>query len=79
VVRDNVIGLDTACAHGGALTALILPERRLVSVPAKRAYIASAHTDEKVKSYHDLSDGYESFSATTFAPRRGLERLLQIG
>jgi hypothetical protein len=38
VVRENVIGLDTGCVYGGELSLVIFPGRKIVSVPAKKAY-----------------------------------------
>jgi predicted phosphodiesterase len=37
--RPSSIGIDTACAMGGSLTALVLPERKIIQVKAANTYV----------------------------------------
>jgi serine/threonine protein phosphatase 1 len=50
--RDRVFGIDTGCCYGRRLSGLILPEFRLVSVPARADYWA-----ETCRRYAHLRGG----------------------
>ena len=46
--QDRVFGIDTDCCRGGALTGILLPEFRIISVPSRGdhwSYVARAHKD----------------------------------
>jgi serine/threonine protein phosphatase 1 len=52
-VENGTYGIDTGCCHGGFLTALVLPEMRIVQVPARKDHwksVRAAHT-ETVESW----------------------------
>lgn len=40
IKRENAIGLDTGCVWGGELSALILPQREVLSVKAQKEYLS---------------------------------------
>lgn len=43
--HKHALGLDTGCVYGNRLTAYIVEEERLVSVPAKKAYAEIRRSD----------------------------------
>lgn len=59
LVSEWAVGVDTGCVHGAALTAMVLPEWRLVSVPARRNYWGAKGGGVAL---YDVMDGVKCFS-----------------
>jgi serine/threonine protein phosphatase 1 len=82
VYRDRVYGLDTGCCFGGALTGLILPAFRLVSVPARRNYWADVkqqYADLRSSTPPEHAHSWEDIDAflSTMASRPDLTPAMQ--
>lgn len=90
VYRDRVFGLDTGCCHGLALTGLLLPEFRFVSVPARRNYWAQAMAQESEEdllarrareeqlSWEQVEGTLRGTAGKPDLPRQALERAARL-
>ena len=43
-IRYNTIGLDSGCVYGNSLSGILLPERKVFQVPARKNYCSSARS-----------------------------------
>ena len=46
-MHENATGLDTGCAYGRKLTGILLPEKRVIEVPARMVYLDSNEKKRK--------------------------------
>jgi serine/threonine protein phosphatase 1 len=66
VYGNRVFGLDTGCCFGGALTGLLLPAFRFVSVPARKDYWAEVkqqYVDLRSKAPPECAYSWEQIEA----------------
>lgn len=67
VYRDRVFGLDTGCYGGGALTGLLLPDFRIVSVRSRKDYWTELKREHRQVSRRAAST--DKFSPNKFDAR----------
>jgi serine/threonine protein phosphatase 1 len=74
IYQDRVFGIDTGCCHGGALTGLLLPDFRIVSVPSRKDYwseVKGRYEDLRLESAPDESLRWDQIERlTTLAEQR---------
>ncbi len=71
VYRDRVFGLDTSCCRGGALTGLLLPGWRIISVPARADHWSATqrrYADLRLQGDHDDSLPWDKIRALLALP-----------
>jgi hypothetical protein len=90
-LAHNVWAIDTGCCDGGSLTGLLLPEERLIQVPAAQRYWAIARQaarrsehlgplprDASLKSWYALRDALARLVEDEESTLAG-ERLAEVG
>ena len=85
VIKDKVFLIDTGCCYGGALTGLILPDFRLVSVDCKHDYwslikkqyadIRLVNKSDEKLTWEQLNDLIEGVQKQNNVPHESTERL----
>jgi len=88
VIKDKVFLIDTGCCYGGALTGLILPDFRLVSVDCKHDYWSLIKkqyadirfinkSDEKL-TWEQVEDLVEGVQTQNNVPVETLDRVVSL-